>query len=439
MERDFAFDRLHFIIQLFYNTIIKQETKLNSETGLLAALEKPVKVNQLAGAAALVWHDGETQTACAGWRDVEAKLPIQRDTIFRIASMTKPITSVAALMLMDEGRIALHEPITRYAPEFAHMRVLRSADGPLDETDETSRPITFEDLLTHRAGFTCGDFCRGPISRAYREALGGDIDSEVLPDQWIANLAKLPLIDQPGIAMHYGCSTDLLGLLIARIEGASLGALLKRRIFTPLGMKDTGFLVPAEKRCRRAAAYGFDEQGKLIKRLTWGGVVVAERPEDMAYESGGAGLWSTIDDYLKFARLFLGNGEVDGVRLLRPETLAEMMTNQLTDAQRANSVLLGQKLFAVGRGFGWGVSVVLETDKADMMRRGRPGTVSWPGAFGGWWQADPREGSVMIFLAHNMVDMAQMVKGIGLGVWGAIDTFQALASVSRPCEKDRPF
>jgi CubicO group peptidase (beta-lactamase class C family) len=168
----------------------------------------------------------------------------------------------------------------------------------------------------------------------------------------------------------------------------------------------------------------------LTKRVTRSGVFAAERPDDMAYESGGAGLWSTLDDYLSFARLFLGDGKVDGVRLLRPETLAAMMTNQLTDSQRANSVLLGQKPFAVGRGFGLGVSVVLETDKADFLRRGGAGTVSWPGAFGGWWQADQKDGSVLIFLAHNMVDLAQMAKGIGLGVWGAIETFQKLASVS---------
>ena len=135
----------------------------------------------------------------------------------------------------------------------------------------------------------------------------------------------------------------MLGLLIARIEGAPLGEVLKRRIFDPLGMKDTSFLVPREKRARRAAAYGFDEEGRLTKRVTRSGVFVAERPDDMAYESGGAGLWSTVDDYLKFARLFVGDGEVDGVRLLRPETLAVMMTNQLTDSQRANSVWLGLK------------------------------------------------------------------------------------------------
>src|SRR5262249_8877407 len=162
--------------------------------------------------------------------------------------------------------------------------------------------------------------------KAYREALGGDIDSHVLPDDWVAGLARLPLIAQPGTLMTYGCATDLLGFLLARIEGESLGAILQRRIFGPLNMKDTGFIVPQEKWDRRAAAYGFDESGHLMKRVTWGGVVVAERPVDMAYESGSGGLWSTVDDYLKFARLFLGDGAVEGVCLLHPETLKMMMT-----------------------------------------------------------------------------------------------------------------
>ena len=365
-----------------------------------------------------------------GWRDIEGKLPIERDTIFRIASMTKPITSVAALMLVEEGRIALSDPIVKVAPEFSQMRVLRSPDGPLHEKDDAVRLITFEDLLTHRAGFTYADFHRGPIAQAYREALGGDIDSDVAPADWIKRLAELPLIGQPGSGMYYGRSTDLLGLLIARIEGASLGAVLKRRIFDPLGMKDTSFWVPPEKRNRRAGAYGFNDAGVLTKRLTWGGVVVAERPEEMAYESGGAGLWSTVDDFLKFARLFVEGGQVDGLQLLRPETLALMMANRLSDEQRANSGWLGRKPFAIGRGFGLGVAVILVTDKADFMRRANVGSVGWPGAFGGWWQADPVEGSVSIFLAHNIVDLPQMARGVGLGVWAAIDAFSnsALAS-----------
>src|SRR5579872_201854 len=390
-------------------------------------LQQIVDSGQLAGAATLVWKNGAARTTCFGWRDIERKLPVERDTIFRIASMTKPITSVAALMLVDEGSIALSDPITRYAPEFSRMRVLRSPGGPLDETDLAERLITFEDLLTHRAGLTYGSFHRGPISQAYREALGGDIDSHVAPDDWIMRLSQLPLIYQPGAMMSYGCATDLLGFLIARIKGEPLHAVLRRRIFDPLGMKDTGFLVPADQRARRAAAYGFNDEEQLVKRTTWNGVVVEERPAEMTYESGGQGLWSTVDDYLRFARLFVGDGSVDGVRLLRPQILAQMMTNQLSDAQRASSVLLGQRPFAAGRGFGLGVSVVLETCTSDLMRRGGVGTVSWPGAFGGWWQADPNDGSVLIFLAHNMVELAQMAKGVGLGVWAAIEVFQRSA------------
>jgi len=407
---------------------------MNKQKQLQKVLQDSVYNHQLAGAAALVYRDEQTVVACAGWQDIESNQPVQRDTIFRIASMTKPITSVAILMLVDEGRIALSDPISCVAPEFEKMRVLRSSDGPLEDTETSARPITFEDLLTHRSGLTYGDFHRGPIASAYREALGGDIDSDVPPDDWIAGLAKLPLVAQPGSGMYYGRSTDLLGILIARIERASLGAVLERRIFGPLGMRDTSFFVPPEKRTRRAVAYGFDEKGHLIKRLTWGGVVVEERPKHMAYESGGSGLWSTVDDYLKFARLFLGDGEVDGVRLLRPETVARMTTNQLTDAQRANSGWLGRKPFAVGRGFGLGVAIILEPDPNDLFRRGSSGTVSWPGAYGGWWQADPKENSVFLFLAHNMVDLPQMARGIGLGVWATIDSAQRI--VSAPSSPD---
>jgi CubicO group peptidase (beta-lactamase class C family) len=400
---------------------------MTRERQLRIVLRESVDKGQLAGAVTLVDRSGQTECAAAGWSDIENGLSMERDTIFRIASMTKPITSVAALMLVDECRIRLNDPISSVAPEFAKMQVLRAPDGPLEDTEEANRQITFEDLLTHRAGLTYADFHRGPIARAYRETLGGDLDSDVAPGDWIRGLARLPLIAQPGSAMTYGRATDLLGLLIARIEGAPLGSVLARRIFDPLGMTDTGFRVPPEKRNRRAAAYGFDEQGRLMKRLTWGGVVVEERPEHMSYESGGSGLWSTVDDYLRFARIFLSSGEVNGFRLLRSETLARMMSNQLTDAQRVESGWLGRRPFAIGRGFGLGVAVVLKPDDTDMARRGHEGTVSWPGAYGGWWQADPKEDSIFIFLAHNMVDLPQMAQGIGLGVWAAVDQAQRLA------------
>jgi CubicO group peptidase (beta-lactamase class C family) len=176
--------------------------------------------------------------------------------------------------------------------------------------------------------------------------------------------------------------------------------------------------------------YGFDEEGRLSARLTGpGGSTVAERPEKMAYVSGGQGLWSTLDDYLAFARIFIGAGAVDGVRLLRPQTHALMVSNHLTASQRDNSEVGGMPLFAVGHGFGMGVAVVLEPEKAEpTVCGGGVGAVGWPGGFGGWWQADPNDNSVLIFLAHNIVELDQLAQGIGFGVYDAITKFQTLAS-----------
>ena len=398
---------------------------------IAAMLEGPVARGEMAGAATLVWRGGQVvHCAAVGWRDREADVPLTRDSLFRIASLTKPITSVAALMLADEGRIDLDDPISAVAPEFAAPRVLRAPDGPLDDTVAADRPITFADLLTHRAGLTYGAFHPGPLAKAHAAVLGADIDSVVAPGAWIAGLAALPLIDQPGAGFHYGHSTDLLGLLIARLEGEPLGAVLQRRIFGPLGMADTGFTVPPDKRDRRAGLYGFDAQGRSIPLATApGGATVAERPADMSFVSAGAGLWSTLDDYLAFARLFLGDGAVDGVRLLKPETMARMTTNQLTDDQRARASLLGLPTFDAGNGFGLGVAVVTDPATASVTRgKGGLGTVGWPGAYGGWWQADPTDGSVMILLQHNMVELEGLMQGHGLAGYGAIQQFHALAS-----------
>jgi len=405
----------------------KAKRELMEEELITAAISKIITAGNLAGAATLVWQDGKViQTAGVGWRDIELKLPIERNTLFRIASMTKPITSTAALMLFDEGRFALNDPITRWAPEFSQMRVLRSSTGTLDQTDPAERLITFEDLLTHRSGLTYADWHSGPIVKAYKEALGGDIDSEVLPDDWIARLAALPLIDQPGAAFHYGHSTDLLGLIIARMENAPLGDVLKRRIFDPLGMNDTSFTVPFEKQQRRAAAYGFDASGQLCKRLTGpGNSFLAERTEEMAYVSGGQGLWSTVDDYLTFARMFLNAGTVNDCRLLQPKTFKRMVTNCLNE----NQLVKARSMLNAGHGFGLGVAMILDPLKAGIQPcGGGMGAVGWPGAFGGWWRADPSNNSVLIFLAHNMLELEQLFDGIGLGVFDAITQFQAKAA-----------
>jgi CubicO group peptidase (beta-lactamase class C family) len=265
---------------------------MNTEESIKTALNAAVKAGELAGAVTLVWHAGRViQSASVGWRDREARLPMERDTLFRIASMTKPITSVAALLLCQEGRFALDEPITRWAPEFAQMRVLRSPAGSLAETDPAKRPITFEDLLTHCSGLTYAALQTGPLAQAYDESLGSEIDSALSPDEWLARLASLPLIDQPGAGFPYGHSTDVLGFLIARMEGLPLGTVLKQRIFGPLGMKDTDFVVAPERRNRRATRYGFTDSGQMTPRpggsvnAGSAGKLLAERPGEMAYVS----------------------------------------------------------------------------------------------------------------------------------------------------------
>jgi CubicO group peptidase (beta-lactamase class C family) len=391
------------------------------------AIEPFVANGEIAGAATLVWRDGQIQTTALGVRDLGSGLPVERDTIFRIASMTKPVTTAAALTLFDEGRFGLDDPIATWAPEFAETRVLRDPAGPLDQTDEAARPITFRDLLTHRSGLTYGEFHRGPIGRAYVQTLGPTIDNPIAPDEWIARLASLPLIDQPGAGFHYSASTDLLGFLVARMEDAPLGVVLERRIFGPLGMRDTGFVVPPGARHRRAGLCGFDGEGRLAELAAApGNQALRDRPAGMTFESGGQGLWSTLDDYLAFARMLIGRHETN---LLRPETRMMMTTNQLTPEQGAAARMFGRPIFGAGHGYGMGVAVVLDPAQADPLRcRGGAGTIGWPGAYGGWWQADPNDGSVLIFLAHNMVELAQMAQGIGLGVWAAVTHFHAAAT-----------
>ena len=401
-----------------------------STSVLESTLYEHIARGELAGFVALVWRPGQPiRTIAIGRRDVDRDLPVTRDTIFRIASATKPITTVAALTLLDEGRFGLDDPITRVAPELGNLRVLTDPKGPLDHTVPAGRAITFRDLLTHRSGLTYGEFHRGPIGTAYTATLGATIDNVLTSDEWIARLATLPLVDQPGAAFHYSISTDLLGFLLARIEGTTLGAVLRQRVLDPLGMHDTHFVVPYDKRHRRAALTGFDGAGRLTTlAMAPGGHASAERPDSMTFESGGQGLWSTADDYLAFARLFVGGGAVDNVRILRSDTCALMMSNQLTPRQRTEARMLGQSPFDKGHGYGMGVAVVMEPDHADVLRcRGGVGTIGWPGAYGTWWQADPNDGSVLIYLSHNMVELSQLAEGVGLATWSAIATFHALA------------
>ncbi|MGH6993871.1 MAG: serine hydrolase domain-containing protein, partial [Caulobacteraceae bacterium] len=217
-------------------------------------LEGVVAAGDLSGAVTLIWRRGEiVQELAVGRRDIERGLPMERSTLFRIASMTKPVTSLAALMLMEEGKLSLSDPITRWAPEFADMRVLKSPSGPLDETYRASRDITVEDLMTHRAGLAYAFSSVGPIAHAHERALGDVLNQQMSPDAWMKALGGLPLSFSPGERFHYSHATDVLGFLVGRIAGTGFLEFHFERIFEPLGIGYTDFYFPPEKRDRSSA------------------------------------------------------------------------------------------------------------------------------------------------------------------------------------------
>ena len=347
----------------------------------------------ISGAVTLLWQGGEiVHRSETGWRDIALALPMTGDTIFRIASMTKPVTSVAALMLVEEGKLALDDPIARWMPEFAAMRVLRDPEGPLDATEPAARPVTVRDLLTHRSGIAYGFSAAGPIAEAYEAALGDITRVHLKPDAWLARLAALPLLHQPGSRMHYGHSSEVLGYLIERVSGTGFFPFLRTRILDPLGMHDTAFHVPEPERHRLATLYR--SQGGALRPVDIG--IPAAPP---IFCAGGGMLVSTADDYLRFARMLLDHGRLDGIRILRRETVAMMRANQLTPAQR-KIPFLGRPYWS-GMGFGLGLGIVTDPVRHAWMGPGNPGAFSWPGVWGTWWQADPVLDAVLIYLIQH--------------------------------------
>jgi CubicO group peptidase (beta-lactamase class C family) len=387
------------------------------------ALQAVVDAGDLSGFVTLVWRKGEVaQVLTLGQRDVEAGLPMTRDTLFRIASMTKPVTSIAALMLLEEGKLRLDDPITRWLPEFAGMKVLKEATGPVEDTYPAPRDITVEDLMTHRAGLAYAFTSIGPIAQLYEDTLGPPLGGVMTPDEWLKRLGSLPLSYPPGERFHYSHATEVLGYLVARIEGKPLGQVLKDRIFTPLGMSDTDFWCPREKRGRMAKLYRANPGSDTLQDVSF-----PHFDNQPSLEPGGGGLISTADDYLKFARMMLGKGEVDGVRLVKADTIEMMAQNRLTDAQRAIP-FMGIP-FWMGQGFGLGVSVITDPEQQAWMGAGSKGAFGWPGAFGTWWQADPTEDMVLIYLIQNSMPLgpdaaAQLATGQRMGGRVALPVFQ---------------
>jgi CubicO group peptidase (beta-lactamase class C family) len=390
--------------------------------------QKLIDKKKLGGVTCMIWKAGQViYQETQGYRNLETRELMTADTIFRIASMTKPITSVLALMLYEEKKLDLSDPITKWFPQFGHMKVLKNPSG---EYEDANRIITILDLLTQRAGFSYSDFQKGKLKEDYLKFLGGDIDTELTNEQWVNGLAGLPLVSQPGEIFNYGKSTDLLGILISTIEGKSLGKVMEEKIFTPLSMTDSFFYVPDNKKHRCASNIGYDDSGNLVNLETVpSGMAFKERPADMEFEAGSGGLWSTLGDYLKFARIFVEDGSSDGIQILKKETKDLMCSNHLTPAQRQNSKLMGTSMFRDNFGFGLGVAVVTEESPyLSMPCAGSVGSVGWPGAFGGWWSADPVKKSVAIFLTHSMTELYQLAQGIGFELFEAIDNFSKYTS-----------
>lgn len=317
--------------------------------------------------------------------------PVPRDAIFRLASMTKPVTAVAAWMLIEEGRLRLDAPIDALAPELANRRVLKAMDGPLDDTVPANRPITLEDVMSFRLGWGI-DFAETPFTRAAADVPGFGMPNPAWAggnDAFMAALGKLPLMAQPGEKWLYTLGADVLGVLVARASGQSLGAFFQERIFGPLGMKDTGFWT--KDPARLITGY-VNDNGKLAPFEPWNGLY-AKPP---AFEAGDSGLVSTADDFGAFARMLFTGTTPGGKRLVSTASLKAMTTNVLTPEQIEG----GEMILGPGRGWGLGVGAWVAESPHGIHR----GAFGWDGGFGTSWFNDPAKDLVAILLTQRVFD-----------------------------------
>jgi CubicO group peptidase (beta-lactamase class C family) len=315
--------------------------------------------------------------------------PMTKDTVFRIYSQTKPVTGVAMMILFEEGKWKLDDPVSKYVPEFASLRVFKgvNADGSFD-TVPADRPPTMREIMSHSGGFAYGLVPDNPIDKAYAEKVLG---AKSRPE-FVQNIAALPLVAQPGTRWKYSISVDIQGLIIEKLTGMSLGDFMQQRIFTPLKMTDTGFWLPTQKMDRLASLYLWGpKQNKLIPAE---GFMVLDITKPPAMASGGGGLVSTNADYARFAQMLLNGGELEGHRILKPETVKLMRTNALSDA-----IMSADPSFntAKGKGFGLDFAVVLDSAKAGPYGQG---TYSWGGAAGTWFWIDPTNDLFFLGMIH---------------------------------------
>ncbi len=359
---------------------------------LSALLKSYVDQGRIAGAVVQIQQDGRTVYADAvGWRDKEARDPMRQDAIFRIASQTKALTSVAVMMLMEEGKLVLSDPVGKYLPEWRRTTVAVAKPGGGYDVVPAKRPITIRDLLTHTAGISYG---AGPAEKAWRDAgIYGwyFADRQEPVSAVVARMAALPMAEQPGEKFVYGYNTDILGVLVEKLSGQPLDRFLDERIIKPLGMRDTAFYVPEAKANRLATVYGADPAG--VRRVPdpgkWEGAGhVGQghylRGPRVAF-SGGAGLTSTAADYSRFLEMMRRGGEIDGRRYLGRKTVELMVSDQLVDVA-----------YQPGMGFGLGFAV-----RTDLGKAGEPGSdgdYGWGGAYHSKYWVDPRERLTVVYM-----------------------------------------
>jgi CubicO group peptidase (beta-lactamase class C family) len=372
------------------NTIAPEEVGISSPrlNRIGKTMQSYIDERKLAGLITMIARRGQVlHFERFGMMDIEAGKSMQSDTIFRIHSMTKPITSVAVMMLYEQGDFQLKDPVSRFIPGFKDVRVFVNSTELGLELAEPEREVTMQDLLTHTSGLVYGDPEGSPVEVAVWQE---DRETEkVTPDEtleeWVQRLVRLPLAHQPGSKWHYGLSTDVLGYVVEVISGLAFDAFLEQRIFVPLGIVDTGFYVPQEKIGRLAAMYGPAEGG---------GLQIMDPPETSAYSkpkrflSGGGGLVSTASDYMRFAQMLLNGGELNGVRLLSRETVELMTTNHLSD-ELIPIQLDPLTSYLKGHGFGLGFAVITNVAQSGMF--GSEGSYWWGGAANTFFWVDPRE------------------------------------------------
>ena len=386
-------------------TVVKPETVgFSSERleRLHAVMKQTVDNNELSGLVTILARHGKVIDYWNyGHRDVASGAPMAKDTIFRDFSMTKPVTGVAMMILYEQGRWLPTDPISKYIPEFAHLKVYKGmdADGKMILVDP-EHPPTMAELMSHTAGFTYGYFGDTPVDRMYRDA---KIFEAKDLKEFVDKLAGIPLLYQPAKAWVYSVSMDIQGYIVEKLSGKSFPDFLRDNIFQPLGMKDAGFYVPADKRSRFAAVYQGDEQGKMVPVTTKG--MANDYSEQPGMASGGGGMVSTAEDYYRFAQMLLNDGELDGKRILAPATVKLMTSNHL-----APSLLTGEWGIGTARmqpGLGWGYDCAVEFDPQKVDMPDGKGTFNWAGAAGTWFWVDPTNDLVFIGLDQRMM----MTKG----------------------------